>query len=172
MEPTGSPFRRPPPRPSFAGRRGFGPVRLRSGPAARDRPAAGPGQSRARARFLRAAALYAVAALALAAGALWLTGHHPGIIIGLGMARLIDRLVAGAGSGGAVAALADAVLAGGFALLGGVAHRGRLWAFGAGAGLYALDGLIVLAAHDWVGVVIHTAVLVMIVRGLDAARRP
>ena len=35
----------------------------------------------------------------------------------------------------------------------------------------ALDGLIVLAAHDWAGVAIHTVVLVMIVRGLDAGRR-
>ena len=63
-------------------------------------------------------------------------------------------------------------LAAGFALLGLLAQRGRLWAFGVGAALYALDGLIVLAAHDWVAVTIHTVVLVMMVRGLDAGRRP
>jgi len=39
------------------------------------------------------------------------------------------------------------------------------------AAVYGLDGLIVLAAHDWVGVAIHTVVLVMMVRGLDAGRR-
>ena len=44
-------------------------------------------------------------------------------------------------------------------------------AVAAGAGLYAIDGLIVLAAHDWVAVAIHTAALALMVRGLDAARR-
>jgi hypothetical protein len=62
-------------------------------------------------------------------------------------------------------------LAAGFALLGLLAQRGRLWAFAVGAAVYALDGLIVLAAHDWVAVAIHTVVLVMMVRGLEVGRR-
>ncbi|MGH7385405.1 MAG: MFS transporter, partial [Candidatus Rokuibacteriota bacterium] len=69
------------------------------------------------------------------------------------------------------AALAHAAAGAGFALLGRFAQRGRFWAFAVGAAVYALDGLIVLAWHDWVGLAIHTAALVMIVRGLDAGRR-
>jgi len=45
-------------------------------------------------------------------------------------------------------------------------------AFAIGAVLYALDGLIVVAVHDWAATAIHTVVLVMMVRGLDAGRRP
>ena len=114
MDPTGSPFRRPPARPVFRPRRtGFGPVPAapltaasRNASAARVRSRGAPRESRARALRLGAGAFYLVAALTLL-----------------------------------------------------------------GAAVYGLDGLIVLAAHDWVGVAIHTVVLVMTVRGLDAGRR-
>ncbi len=59
----------------------------------------------------------------------------------------------------------------GFLLMGFLAHRGRLGAVAIAAAVYALDALIVVAAHDWVAVAIHTIVLVMMVRGLDAGRR-
>ena len=154
MDPTGSPFRRPPARPVFRPRRtGFGPVpaapltaATRNASAARVRSRGVPRESRARALRLGAGAFFLVAALALLGAALSASAHDPGVIIGLG-------LVAG------------------FALLGFLAQRGQRWAFAVGAAVYGLDGLIVLAAHDWVGVAIHTVVLVMMVRGLDAGRR-
>src|SRR5216683_3331574 len=122
MDPTGSPFRRPPPRPAFRARRSeFGPV-----------PAAP----------LTASARSAPAGLGLTR---WTVGVAPSGWMAL-------------------------ALAAGFALLGLLAQRGRLWAFAVGAAVYALDGLIVLAAHDWVAVAIHTVVLVMMVRGLEAGR--
>src|SRR6266850_1513203 len=128
MDPTGSPFRRPPARPVVRPRRtGFGPVpaapltaATRNASAARVRNRGVPRESRARALRLGAGAFYLVAA---------------------------------------------------FTLLGFLAQRGQLWAFAVGAAVYGLDGLIVLAAHDWLGVAIHTVVLVMMVRGLDAGRR-
>ena len=166
MDPTGSPFRRPPPRPAFRPRRsGFGPVTAASltAPAARGRTRGGPRVSRARALRLGAGAFYAVAALALLDAALSFVSHDPGVIIGLGL----TRWVAGA-TPVAWVALPFVV---GFALLALLAQRGRLWAFALGAAVYALDGLIVLASHDWVGVAIHTVVLVAMVRGLDAGRR-
>lgn len=161
MDPTGSPFRRPPPRPVFrARRRGFGPV-----PAAPLTASARgvPRESRARALGQGAGAIYLVAALTLVGAALSLTSHDPGVIIGLGL----TRWTAGVAPSGWMA-LALGV---GFTLLGLLAQRGRLWAFAVGAAVYALDGLIVLAAHDWVAVAIHTVVLVMMVRGLEAGRR-
>jgi len=172
MDPTGSPFRRPPPRPAFRPRRsGFGPVAgapltasPRSAPTARGRSRAVPGESRSRALRLGAAALYLVAALVVLDAALSLAARAPGAIIGLGLTRWL------AGAAPAVWVAVPFVVA--FTLLGVLAHRGRLGAFVVGAAVYALDGLIVLAAHDWVGVAIHTVVLVMVVRGLDAGRRP
>jgi hypothetical protein len=171
MDPTGSPFRRPPPRPTFRPRRrGFGPVpaapltaAARSAPAARGRSGGTPRESRARALRQGAVAIYLVAALTLVGAALSFASHDPGGIIGLGLTRWL--------AGASPAGWAPLPFVAGFALLGLLAQRGRLWAFAIGAAVYALDGLIVLAAHDWVGVAIHTVVLVMMVRGLDAGRR-
>ena len=172
MDPTGSPFRRPPPRPAFRPRRsGFGPVPAapltasppRSAPRARGRSRAVARDSRARARRLGAAAFYLVAALVVLDAGLSLASHDPGAIIGLGLTRWL--------AGSVPAAWVAGLFVAAFTVLGALAQRGRLGAFAIGAAVYALDGLIVLAAHDWAGVAIHTVVLVMIVRGLDAGRR-
>ena len=172
MDPTGSPFRRPPPRPAFRPRRsGFGPVPAapltasppRSAPRARGRSRAVARDSRARARRLGAAAFYLVAALVVLDAGLSLASHDPGAIIGLGLTRWL--------AGASPVDWAALPFVAGFALLGFLAQRGQRWAFAVGAAVYGLDGLIVLAAHDWVGVAIHTVVLVMMVRGLDAGRR-
>jgi len=167
MDPTGSPFRRPPPRPAFRPRRrGFGPVpaasltaSTRSADAARGRRRGMARASRARALAQGAGAFYLVAALILVGAALSLASHDPGVTIGLGLTRPSP-------AGGVALALAP-----GFLLVGLLAQKGRLWAFAIGAVVYALDGLIVLAAHDWVAVAIHTVVLVVMVRGLEAGRR-
>ena len=172
MDPTGSPFRRPPPRPAFRPPRGgFGPVPAapltasppRSAPRARGRSRAVARDSRARARRLGAAAFYLVAALVVLDAGLSLASHDPGAIIGLGLTRWL--------AGSVPAAWVAGLFVAAFTVLGALAQRGRLGAFAIGAAVYALDGLIVLAAHDWAGVAIHTVVLVMIVRGLDAGRR-
>ena len=172
MDPTGSPFRRPPPRSAFRPRRsGFGPVPAapltasppRSAPRARGRSRAVARDSRARARRLGAAAFYLVAALVVLDAGLSLASHDPGAIIGLGLTRWL--------AGSVPAAWVAVPFVAAFTVLGALAQRGRLGAFAIGAAVYALDGLIVLAAHDWAGVAIHTVVLVMIVRGLDAGRR-
>jgi len=120
-------------------------------------------ESRARRLRQGALAIYLVVTLTGVGAALSLASHDPGVIIGLGLT--------GWTAGIAPAAWAALALAAGFALLGLLAQRGRLWAFAAGTAVYALDGLIVLAAHDWVAVAIHTAVLVRMVGGLEAARR-
>jgi hypothetical protein len=135
----------------------------RRAPPALARIAGGRG-SRARARRQGAGAVFLVAALTLVGAALSLASHDPGVIIGLGLIRWMGEPSA--------TGWTSLALVAGFALLGLLAHHGRLWAFVVGATVYALDGLIVLAAHDWMAVAIHTMVLVLIVRGLDAGRRP
>ena len=183
MEPTGSPFRRPSPRGSYGSRRGrFGPLPAVPAPALprgarRPRPrtyaeaAAGRRAGRVSARLLGAAGVYLVAVLALVGAALALTGQEPAAVVGLGLTRFSDALAAGTGHAHALAAVAHALAVAGFVLLGALTQRGRLWALATAAGVYALDGLIVLGAHDWVAVAIHTGVLVLMVRGLDPGRR-
>lgn len=171
MDPNGSPFRRPPPRPAFRPRRsGFGPVPAasltagaRSAPAARGRSRGVVHDARARALRLGAGAFYVVAVLTLLDAALSFAAHDPGAIIGLGLTRWV--------AGTTPVAWMALPFVVGFLLLGLLARRGRLWAFAIGAAVYAVDGLIVVAAHDWAAVAIHTVVLVMMVRGLDAGRR-
>jgi hypothetical protein len=168
---NGSPFRRPPPRPAFRPRRsGFGPVpaasltaEARSAPAARGRSRGVARGARARALRLGAGAFYVVAALTLLDATLSFAARDPGAIIGLGLTRWA--------AGVTPVAWMALLFVVAFLLLGALAQRRRLWAFAIGAAVYALDGLIVVAAHDWVAVAIHTVVLVMLVRGLDAGRR-
>ena len=179
MEPTGSPFRRPPARAPCPKRRGFGPVPAeplgavarRPAPAVRGRGVTRGRESPARARMLGAAGLYVVAGLALVGAVLALTGHEPGAVVGLGLTRFTDALAAGASNALALAALAHGAVVVGFAFLGALVQRGRLRPLVIGAAVYVLDALLVLAAHDWVAVAIHTVVLALMVRGLTAGRR-
>lgn len=179
MEPTGSHFRRPPSRAFSAPRRSrFGPVPAAplAAPraarrATRIRAAGRAHDTRVRARRLGAAAFYLVAALALAGAILALSGQEPGVVIGLGLTRFTDALVAGFGHALALAGLVHAGLVAAFVLVGSLAQRGWFRVAVAGAGVYAADGLIVLAAHDWIAVGVHTVLLAMMVRGLDAGRR-
>jgi hypothetical protein len=179
-----SPFRRPPrstspfPRPRAAA---FGPVP--AAPLTSSAPAAAPARPEARAatgldrealerrRNGGASWFYWVAALSLINSVGALTGQGWRFIVGLGITQLADALVARTGHGLALVAPVDVALIGGFALLGRYARRGRLWAFGVGAAFYALDGLIFVAARDWIGVAFHAFVLVMAARGFEAARR-
>jgi hypothetical protein len=182
MESSGSHFRRPPSRAFAAPRRSrFGPVP--AAPLVPPRPARGVRRAararagrrgldaRARARRLGAVAFYLVAALVFTGALLALSGREPGVVIGLGLTRFTDAAVADLAHAHALAGLVHALLVGAFALVGTLARRGRFGAMVAGAGLYAVDGLIVLAAHDWIAVGIHTVLLAMMGRGLDAGRR-
>jgi len=180
-EGAGSPFRRPPrpispfPRPSAPA---FGPVRgapltgATARPSSPVRPTRGLERGALERRRNRGALwFYWVAGLSLVNSLVALTGQGWRFIVGLGITQFADALAARSGHGIAVVALIDAVFVGGFALLGRFAQRGWQWAFAVGATFYALDGLIFLAARDWVGVAFHALVVVMTVRGLDAARR-
>lgn len=115
--------------------------------------------------------LYWIAALSLINSALAIAGQTWRFIIGLGMTQIVDALAARAGRGLSAAILFDVLLLGGFVLLGTLAVRGHAWAFLAGVGLYGLDGLISLLAHDWLGLGFHIFVVIMILKGYQAARQ-
>jgi len=180
-----SPFRRPPARPtaSPASRPSpaFGPVRPAplttaavpsAPPAAVAAPAAG-GTRQMWEQRLRSGArwFYWVAGLSLVNSLASIAGQKWRFVLGLGITQLADALAAHSGRGIGVVAVMDAVIVASFVLLGRFAQQGRVWAFGVGAAIYALDGLIFVGLKDWVGVAFHVFVLVMTVRGLDAARR-
>lgn len=180
-EGTGSPFRRPPrpispfPRPAA---RAFGlvPTGPRTAAAARSSSPAGSATGVERGALERrrggaARWFYWVAGLSLVNTLVALTGQHWRFIVGLGITQVADALAARSGHGMAIVTLLDLAFVGGFALLGRFAQRGWRWAFAVGATFYALDGLIFLVARDWVGVAFHAFVVVMTIRGLDAARR-
>jgi hypothetical protein len=175
-----SPFRRPParptaspaPRPSLA----FGPVPpapLTAPAAIASAPPAAGGTRQLWTQRLHSGArwFYWVAGLSLVNSLASLAGQKWRFVLGLGITQLADALAAHSGHGIGVVAVLDAVIVASFVLLGRFAQQGRVWAFGVGAAIYALDGLIFLGLRDWVGVAFHVFVLVMTVRGLDAARR-
>ena len=178
-----SPFRRPPRPTASPGIRPsptFGPVppasltaRVPSAPPA---PASAPAAGGTRETLERqrrngARWFYWVAGLSLVNSLASLGGQQWRFILGLGITQLADALAAHSGRGLGVVAVMDAVIVGGFVLLGRFAQQGRVWAFGVGAAIYSLDGLIFVGLRDWIGVAFHVFVLVMTVRGLDAARR-
>ena len=113
---------------------------------------------------------YWIAGLSLVNSALAFAGQDWRFIIGLGMSQIIDTLATRAGRGWTAALLFDAPLIGGVVLLGTRAVRGHAWAFLLGVSLYGLDGLISLLAHDWLGLGFHVFVVIMILKGFQAAR--
>ena len=113
---------------------------------------------------------YWIAGLSLVNSVLAFAGQDWRFIIGLGMTQIVDALAARAGRGWTAALLFDALLMGGFVLLGTLAVRGHAWAFLVGVSLYGLDGLISLLVQDWLGLGFHVFVLIMILKGFQAAR--
>ena len=167
----------PRPRPNA-----FGPVRpasltsdaTRGAPDVRPRAEArATGGREARERRCRSSArwLFWVAALSVVNSAATLAGQPWRFAVGLAITQLSDGLALHTAYGIAIVAVADAVFLGAFALLGRFAQRGRPWAFVAGALFYAVDGLIFAVAGEWVGAAFHALVVVIALRGLDAARR-
>ena len=164
-EGAASPFRRPPravspfPRrsgPAFGPVPGAPPAPASPRPAARSQSTAAPGREGLE-RQQRSGALwfYWVAALTLVNSVVALAGQQWRFIIGLGITQFAEALAAHTGRGVVFVGVLDAVVIGGFLLLGRFALRGRLWAFAVGLAFYALDGVIFLIIKDWVGVAFH-----------------
>ena len=114
---------------------------------------------------------YWVAGISFINAVITLAGLHWRFIVGLGTTQVATGLAVRAGRGWAAAILLDLLLIGGFAVLGYLALQKRLWAFAVGIAVYALDGLIFLAARNWIGLGFHVFVLVMVCKGLQAARQ-
>ena len=91
-------------------------------------------------------------------------------VIGLGMTELFDEFGGHSGAAGKGVALGLDLLAAGFYVLYGLfARKGARWAFVVGMIFYALDGLLLLVAKDWLSVAFHAYALFRIFQGFQAA---
>ena len=106
---------------------------------------------------------YWIAALSVINSILSMTGSATYFVIGLAVTLIADGITIGLSQSLPDAALivkiiglvVSILIAGVFALFGFFASQGKRWAFLVGMILYGVDGLIMLAFADWIGVLFH-----------------
>ena len=106
---------------------------------------------------------YWIAALSVINSILAMTGSGTYFVIGLALTLIADGITINLSQSLPDAALivkivglvVSVLIAGVFALFGYFAAQGKRWAFLVGMVLYGLDGLIMLAFADWIGVLFH-----------------
>ena len=121
---------------------------------------------------------YWIAALSVINSILSMTGSGTYFVIGLAITLIADGITVGISQSLPDAALivkivglvVSVLIAGVFALFGYFAARGKRWAFLVGMILYGVDGLIMLAFADWIGVLFHAYFLWGLFGGLRALR--
>ncbi len=89
--------------------------------------------------------------------------------IGLGTTELFDAGLFGLPKAGTLAL--DLLAAGFYVLYGLFARKGARWAFVVGSVFYLLDGLLLVAAKDWLAAAFHAYALFRIFQGFQAARQ-
>ena len=106
---------------------------------------------------------YWIAALSVINSILSMTGSGTYFVIGLAVTLIADGITIGLSESLPEAALivkivglvVSVLIAGVFALFGFFAAQGKRWAFLVGMILYGIDGLLMLAFADWIGVLFH-----------------
>jgi len=106
---------------------------------------------------------YWIAALSVVNSALSITGSGTYFVIGLAATLIVDSITISVSESFPDAVLIvkivgfvlSVMISGVFAFFGFFASRGKRWAFLVGMVLYSLDGLIMLAFADWIGVLFH-----------------
>lgn len=120
---------------------------------------------------------YWIAGLSLVNSAISLFDGNWNFAAGLGITQIFDgiaRFGVEEGSGNWIKLVffsLDLVVAGMFILLGVFANRRQSWAFIVGMTLYVLDGVILIFAGDFFGIIIHAVALYFLFRGFMAARQ-
>lgn len=84
-------------------------------------------------------------------------------ILGSGIVQIAAAI------GGTAMFLIDAAVIGAFALLGFLSSRRQTWALALGIILYAADGVLYLAASDWIAAAFHAYVLFWLFQGVGAS---
>lgn len=114
---------------------------------------------------------YWIAGLSMINSLAVISGGNVHFVVGLGVASVVDAMARQVGSMGSVLDIViNGFVSGAFVLFGYFAVKGQKWAFLVGMGLYALDGLLLLGAKDYLGMGFHAYALFAIYRGLQAAQ--
>ena len=109
----------------------------------------------------------AIAGLSILNSVLTMSGTNFHFIFGLGITEIVDAIGRQSGTTGSALGLIVNVFIGGvFLLVWNFARKGEKWAFLAGMGLYAVDGLILIPFKDLLGVAFHAYALFRIYQGL------
>jgi len=139
----------------------------------RTNPTQIPNNLLANARVINGAKwFYWIAALSVVNSLVMLFGGQLHFVVGLGISSVVDAMAKQAGSAGAVLDIViNGFVAGIFVLFGTFARKQQKWAFMIGMALYALDGLLLLAAGDILSVAFHGYALYAIYRGLAAVNQ-
>ncbi|MCI0552577.1 MAG: hypothetical protein L0287_16625 [Anaerolineae bacterium] len=106
---------------------------------------------------------YWIAALSVINSILSMTGSGTYFVIGLAVTLIVDGVTIGLRESlpdasmivRIIGLVLSILVAGVFALFGFFASQAKRWAFLVGMVLYGLDGLIMLAFADWIGVLFH-----------------
>ena len=118
---------------------------------------------------------YWIAGLTIVTSLIAFGGGGWRFLISLGTTQIIDALAEGLAAelGGAakvVALVLDLIVTGTFVVFGVLAGKKLLWAYGLGLVVFALDGLVTLVIQDWIGLIAHVVVIVLMVPGFLAGR--
>jgi hypothetical protein len=109
----------------------------------------------------------AIALLSIVNSVLTISGTNFHFIFGLGITEIVDAIGRESGTtGSALSLVVNLFIAGVFLLFWNFARRGEKWAFLAGMGLYAVDGLILIPFKDLLGVAFHAYALFRIYSGM------
>jgi hypothetical protein len=113
---------------------------------------------------------YWIAALSMVNSLAVMAGGNFHFIVGLGVTSVVDAMARQAGSlGNVLDIVINGFVSAVFALFGYFAAKAQKWAFVVGMGLYALDGLLLWGAKDFLGMGFHAYALFAIYRGFQAA---
>jgi hypothetical protein len=113
-----------------------------------------------------------IAVLAVINSLIAVFGGDLRLIIGLGITSVADALSSESGATAkTVGFVFTLLMAGLFVIFGVLARKFFHWAFIVGMVVYALDGLLLLYAQDYLSVAAHAFVLFLLSRGVSASKK-
>jgi hypothetical protein len=115
---------------------------------------------------------YWIAGLSMVNSVAVMSGGNFHFVVGLGVTSVVDAMARQVGNMGSVLdVVINGVVSGVFVLFGYFAAKAQKWAFLLGMALYAVDGLLLLGAKDYLGMAFHGYALFAIYRGFTAAQQ-
>jgi hypothetical protein len=113
-----------------------------------------------------------IAALSVVNSLIAVFGWSWRFMIGLGITSVADALSSESGAMGKTISFVFTLLVAGLIVICGVLARNFFhWAFIVGMVIYALDGLLLLVAQDYLGVAFHAFVLFLLSKGIPASKK-